>query len=307
VALEAASSSILPPQGLSDINAMPLGSRTLPQPSKSKGKEKRMHLMRDDEVEARPEVEMEGRREVMMASLGNKNKKKGYKQFLKGPVPKKIVFGGEEASGQSSQTSVETGSSCQPPSALMSVSHSQVNIAALTQEQRPLPSLISPSEIQERGELPPNMFVTSVDVEADLWNSNGKKRKSKKKATCNAQHLYDDTYANDEDYEANLDVTLPYGSGDVRTSTEAMDQPQLTSPQKISDFDWNQAEQCFTNAAKVTRLDQLKQARIVGWKVRNLSCHRYLFASLSLTFLNRIWSSIRKLSHQRYFSSRARY
>jgi hypothetical protein len=260
--------AIQPPQGVSEINATPLGSRTLPQQSKSKGKENLTGMVRGKGVGARPEADVEDRREVMMASLRNKNKKKGYKQFLMGPVPKKIVFGQEEASEELPERSFEAGSSSLTASALTSAPHSEVNLAALPQEYQQLPSLIPPSEIQERGELPPNMFVTSIDVEADLWNSNGKKKKNRKKATIDVQHQRNPAFANDEEYEADLDVTLSYDNGDTETIIEAMSKPPLTPPQKISEFDWDQAERCFDNATKVTQLDQLKQVLIVGWKVR---------------------------------------
>ena len=58
----------------------------------------------------------------------------------------------------------------------------------------PPPRLIPPSEIQELGQLPSNMFVTSVDVESDIWGdhlpSPKKQGKKKQKTLNNEGHYY---------------------------------------------------------------------------------------------------------------------
>lgn len=76
---------------------------------------------------------------LMSLSLRNKNKAKNFKALMNRPLPPKIIFGDEE--------DVAT------------------NGAAV-------PRLVPPSM---RSSLPPNLFVTSIDVEADL-NAEKKKR-----------------------------------------------------------------------------------------------------------------------------------
>lgn len=85
-----------------------------------------------------------------MFSLGNKNKKKGYKQALVQPSGSKIVF--------------------EVPSLPVIAPTSPPILASSQNSYR----LIPPSE---RNDLPRNMFVTSVDVEEGMWTKAKKKRR----------------------------------------------------------------------------------------------------------------------------------
>jgi len=78
--------------------------------------------------------------DLTMGSLSNKNKKKGFKNAMGKQVPPKIIF--------SEQV--------------------DPNTALNGRDQAPAPRLVPPSEKQEKGLLPPNVFVTSVDVEEGL-------------------------------------------------------------------------------------------------------------------------------------------
>ncbi|KAG8888471.1 hypothetical protein FRB98_007600 [Tulasnella sp. 332] len=89
--------------------------------------------------------------ELMMTSLKNSNKRKGFKDRQAGRHPERIVFDDSGANA-----------AIVPPTLALSRFKSQPN----------LPQLIPPSE---RTDLPRNLFVTSVDVEADLWNGKGAK------------------------------------------------------------------------------------------------------------------------------------
>jgi len=86
--------------------------------------------------------------DLTMASLSNKNKRRGFKNAMGKELPPKIIFSGQ----------------VDP--------HANTNgwVRAL------VPRLVPPSEKQEKGLLPPNLFVTSVDVEEGLRTS--KKPKS---------------------------------------------------------------------------------------------------------------------------------
>lgn len=78
--------------------------------------------------------------DLTMLSLSNKNKRRGFKNTMGKEVSPKIVF--------SEQLSPNT----------------DMN----GRVQPPAPRLVPPSEKQEKGLLPPNIFVTSVDVEEGL-------------------------------------------------------------------------------------------------------------------------------------------
>ena len=86
--------------------------------------------------------------DLTMASLSNKNKKKGFKNAMGKQVPPKIIFSEQVDSNPNVNGRV----------------------------QAPALRLIPPSEKQEKGLLPPNIFVTSVNVEEGMRPS--KKSKS---------------------------------------------------------------------------------------------------------------------------------
>ena len=75
-----------------------------------------------------------------MGSLSNKNKKRGFKSAMGKEVPSKIVFSDQADS------------------------NSNVDLQVPASTTRMVP----PSEKQEKGLLPPNLFVTSIDVEEGI-------------------------------------------------------------------------------------------------------------------------------------------
>lgn len=87
---------------------------------------------------------------IMMASLSNKNKRRGFKQAMSSERPAKIIF---------SQPNLEdAASSAVQPLPFQSTSDSAAFASTPAR-------LIPPSEKQEAGLLPSNVFVTSIDVE----------------------------------------------------------------------------------------------------------------------------------------------
>lgn len=218
------------PKGSSLTNTVPLGPRQ-PQNSPSDYTAAPQGAPGADTVSSVEDVGMartpqtinEGSGQVMMSSLRNKNKKKGYKQTLGGPIPAKIVFDLQDA---------------------------------------PTPArLVPPSEIQEQGNLPANMFVTSVDVEAGLWS---KTKKGKRKE----QELYGEWASQEGWYEeggenqigevADVVDVLPYGDAEE-------DQTLVAS--QLDLFDWGQAEKVWEKSAEVQNMEELIVGRLVGWKV----------------------------------------
>ncbi|KAJ8697734.1 hypothetical protein PTI98_004510 [Pleurotus ostreatus] len=141
---------------------------------------------------------------ITMSSLKNKNKKKGFKNASNRPIPQKIVFSDVANSKDDVEMAIVD------------------NI--LHTEKRPLPRVIPPSEKQARGELPPNMFVTSVDVEAEEWARDDKPR------------------PHHEELQE-----LPYGDPD----------PPAAQPQPRGRFDWAAAEIKLSQGKSITSHEDL--------------------------------------------------
>ncbi|KAI0829242.1 hypothetical protein BC628DRAFT_1315291 [Trametes gibbosa] len=208
----------------SSVNEIPLGTRaqTLEQSPVAADDDSMQH----DHIPQRPgttkekeeKQDAEAAPAFMMASLQNKNKRRGFKNALSHGVPAKIVFaGGAEPQEAADAQTVEAALTAPPA----------------PPSQHGLPRLVPPSEKQKRGLLPENLLVTSVDVEEGLWPARGKNKKKKK-----MQAPVDERY--EEQEEANTFAGgLPYddvpedpapsilgqaraagGSGSVAGSTE---------------------------------------------------------------------------------------
>jgi len=245
---------------LSLTNTIPLGERFSSQTTEYKGNEEATIVITDEE--AIVEEGIQGVREVMMASLGNKNKKKGFKKFLSAPVPKKIVF---TEDGQPTTVSIPA------PVAQSSVSQLRISKdeSSPPESQKSRPRLIPPSEIQERGELPLNMFVTSVDVEAGLWNSSGKKRKRKdRNKGVDDSHDYEYSYVYESGCQAEEDATVSSLDEGHESSVRDVDGDAQSAGHGMPAFDWSRGEQLFESGSKVSQVGDLRTGQIVGWKVR---------------------------------------
>jgi hypothetical protein len=137
--------------------------------------------------------------ELTMTSLSNKNKRRGFKSKVGKEVPSKIIFS-EQVDPKTSLDGA---------------------VRAFT------PRLVPPSEKQEKGLLPPNVFVTSIDVEEGL-----RLDKKSKFVTPNA----------------NQPETLP-----VAHSTGGIDRTAIESK-------WD-------SLGLVSSATELPTGTIVGWKV----------------------------------------
>ena len=171
--------------GLLGVNNIPLG----PQVS-APALEKVLDTSADDRTVPAPGPSTP--QPFMMASLSNKNKRKGFKQAMASTQPKKIVFADPEAAPIQAE---------QAPLPFPTASTSEVTAAAPSI----FPRLIPPSEKQENGQLPINMFVTSIDVEEGMYPS---RKKNKKKQNPQQQQPRSET----QEVE---NVVLDYGAGDT--------------------------------------------------------------------------------------------
>lgn len=150
------------------------------------------------------------------------------------------------------------------------------------------PRLIPPSEIQELGQLPSNMFVTSVDVESEIWGDHllqGKKKQKKlNQGRYSATTDWHDSSQKDitaengqfDDAHDDSSLTLPYFDTDVQTTTTQA--PSLDATLGTSrPFDWDRVEKLWEECAVLEKLEQLVVGCLVGWKV----CNRVFFFFLN--------------------------
>lgn len=193
------------------------------------------------------DVDDEPKPQLMMLSLKNKNKKKGFKQSMAAPIPKKIVFGDAE--------------------------DVQQTVVDVVPSQQEYVRLIPPSEIQGRGELPPNMFVTSVDVERGIWDvvkehrkpKNGKKKKNKEATWADLWF---------EEPQVQGKVAKLVFAGQRQEVTDKWKEEVVVEEVVVSGstaFDWDLAEKVWETSFEVKTPDQLVVGGLVGWKELGLN------------------------------------
>jgi hypothetical protein len=204
----------------------------------------------------------------MMQALSNKNKRRGFKAAPT-VLPAKIVF----STSDQPDTTLGTTSAV-----ALSVPMSISTMATVEQVSAPVSTrLIPPSELQERGQLPPRMFVTSVDVEEGMWPAHGKKSKGKKKVNSAA---YEQQLDEEDDskrwgeLEVEAEVTLDYGEDDSLLYVDA-DRSGAAAAQENDEgptnLDWDGVEQRWTTLPLVQDKTNLHTGVLVGWKVSCLS------------------------------------
>jgi hypothetical protein len=196
------------------------------------------------------DVDDEPKPQLMMLSLKNKNKKKGFKQSMAAPIPKKIVFGDTE--------------------------DVQQIVVDVVPSQQEYVRLIPPSEIQGRGELPPNMFVTCVDVERGIWDvvkEHRKPKNSKKKK--NKEATWADLWF--EEPQVQGKVSKLVFAGPRQEVTDKWKEEEVVEEAVVSGstaFDWVLAEKVWETSFEVKTPDQLAVGSLVGWKVRIFAYNR---------------------------------
>jgi hypothetical protein len=110
----------------------------------------------------------------------------------------------------------------------------------------PPPTLIPPSE---RGQLPPRLFVTSVDVEENKWpRGNDQNWSWKQKKTQR------ESYGQSVD---EADITLDYSKT-----------PEEDRTASVSTLDYTAFENAWVNAPPIEKKVMLSSGCVVGWQVR---------------------------------------
>ncbi|KAF5392064.1 hypothetical protein D9757_003290 [Collybiopsis confluens] len=202
---------------------------------------------------------------LSMFSLGNKNKKKGFKYALVPPSSQKKVFNAPELAVELIPTESLDGPL--PPSTTIFTS-------ASTEEDRrhQQARLIPPSELQSLGKLPRNMFVTSVDVEEGMWDKSSKKQQKKRKEPLQQEELNGDQSL--ELYDAEEIFDLDYGTAegfDTAGATTSEDLRHDSGIDSKSALVWSVVEQTFDTYPLVTSGSSLENGKMVAWKALALN------------------------------------
>ncbi|KAF9262155.1 hypothetical protein L218DRAFT_1000903 [Marasmius fiardii PR-910] len=215
-----------------------------------------------------------------MFSLGNKNKKKGFKKqpsnFPK--VMGKIVFSADEQLPQTPESSNVRDSMIAPEN-----EGTQDPVLPYMSEPVPQarPRLIPPTEKQALGLLPRNVWVSSVDVEEGLGKSKKKRKKQNAQvieevfADRDRTRVHQAGYVSCQREEAEVVDTLNYGDveepvlafrgeGDSHTKEEDTKSILL----------WSIAEQSFDSLPAITAEGKegvIHAGVVVGWKALALN------------------------------------
>ena len=188
------------------------------------------------------------------------------------PLPQKITFTTNTAASGSQQPSL--------PAQDMSMDESSISSRTIQ------PRLIPPSEIQELGQLPSNIFVTSVDVESGMWGEHlhSPKKQGKQKQKPLNEGLYSTTTDwHDSSSQRNItsengqfddahddsSLALPYFDTDVQTTINTQAPSSDTTLGTSKPFDWDRVERLWEECAVLEKLEQLVVGCLVGWKVCN--------------------------------------
>ncbi|KAI3607750.1 hypothetical protein WG66_005218 [Moniliophthora roreri] len=242
--------SVLPPKGTSSVNLAPLGPKVIPTSAPIQSERQQSHIQH----------EPQDKLNLSMFSLGNKNKKKGFKQASTLPsAQKKIIF--------------ETVAS-EPPLPFASALVPTPTHPPQPNGHKPLPRLISPSEKQEKGLLPSNMFVTSVDVEGDSPWKHFKKTKARKNALVqvdeNPLSWLDDITTQREEEVEDEPIAPECGEPTVVNETAIEVDAKAT-------LIWTVAENTFDTLSIIQKAegkaltDVIRPGVVVGWKALALN------------------------------------
>ncbi|KAJ2921446.1 hypothetical protein H1R20_g15649, partial [Candolleomyces eurysporus] len=227
---------------------------------------------------------------VMMASLRNKNKKKGFfrQAMMRGlSVPEgagKIVFDGIGGEGISSPGPSTSASVVSTSTIQQRKNAAEKRAEGTASPTKAKPRLIPPSELQEKGLLPRNVVVTSVDVEEGMWDrsnyyqdqeqqAGGDKRSRKQKNKGKGKNKivdaeYEEDYYGYEDPDQFVDaeeeaVKLVYDDG-----VDGYEEGKQT---KKSAVDWEKAEIGWNNYPILEERGQAVVGGVVGWKGLSLN------------------------------------
>lgn len=180
--------------------------------------------------------------EQIASTLKNKNKKKGFRRDMSGITPQRIVFStaAERTSASDADGTSQADGGAQRPS-----------------------QMLTPSEKQARGLLPPNLFVSSVEVEGDRWDRK-KKKKQRDVYGYEADGAWPDTSYGEI---ANGDAGLDYGEPEEIPG-------KSKSTDSTKEVDWDSIDASWDRFKAVGDIASLSPGSLVGWKVRDPSTRK---------------------------------
>ncbi|KAJ3001129.1 hypothetical protein NUW54_g6626 [Trametes sanguinea] len=141
------------------------------------------------------------------------------------------------------------------------------------------PRCVPPSEKQAHGQIPANMFVTSVDVEEGLWPSRGKKGNKKKKKQVQVE---EDEYYEEDTFTGGLPYDDPSEAAIAElTTVESKETVAESTEHAVVAAQWD-------TLRKITDKSQLQPGATVGWKALGIN-----FATLTPEMLLHIGRVVR--------------
>lgn len=226
-------------------NAIPLGT----QRSSAAVSQLEQSIVADSELHPKPTASnlVSGlatvESEQIASTLKNKNKKKGFRRDMSAITPQRIVFstGAERTSANGAHGTSQANGGAQRPS-----------------------QMLTPSEKQARGLLPPNLFVSSVEVEGDRWDRK-KKKKQRDVYGYEADGAWPDTSYGEI---ANGDASLDYGEPDDEIPGKSK------STDSTKEVDWDSIDASWDRFKAVGDIASLSPGSLVGWKVRGPSTRK---------------------------------
>ncbi|KAJ3806345.1 hypothetical protein F5876DRAFT_69035 [Lentinula aff. lateritia] len=250
-----------PPKRISGVNVAPLGSK-----ANNLVSARATTVQRSTDI-----VPINDPLNLTMFSLGNKNKKKGYKYALAPPTSQKKVFSVPDSSDALQEVEAEADVLNEPlpsPSILTSAPENP-----LARQARVIP----PSELQSLGKLPKNMFVTSVDVEEDLWYKSSSKKKKKQQRLEHWEEDYTNT-VREKPHDDQMRSILDHGLAEEHLlspiSETVLAANDLDAEDSKSMLIWSVVEQNFETFPQVS-LDSLQNGKLVAWKALALNLETY--------------------------------
>ncbi|KAI0092660.1 hypothetical protein BDY19DRAFT_497019 [Irpex rosettiformis] len=238
--------------GLFGVNNVPLGPRAS---TSAQVQEESFEVTGDDDILPTPPT-------IMMASLSNKNKRKGFKQAMASTLPKKIVFSTpDDESTEAEQTALPF-----PAASTSEVAATAPSI---------FPRLIPPSEKQENGQIPVNMIVTSIDVEEGLYPS----RKKNKKQGSRQQQLeseiqqVENVVPNYGEEDGDHDMIPTQRTADVAPSGGEVE-PLASTRVNYSQV-WEVTEEHWETLPKIRDPEYVLVGNFVGWKALGFNAATY--------------------------------
>ncbi|KAI9069560.1 hypothetical protein FKP32DRAFT_1671285, partial [Trametes sanguinea] len=204
----------------------------------------------------------------MMASLQNKNKRRGFKNAMSQGVPAKIYFpDGAAATAAQEQ---------QPQQASMDVDPDAQLVEAALQPHPSPPATSTPSRPVSRAQ---PRLVPPVDVEEGLWPSRGKKGKKKKKKQVQVE---EDEYYEEDTFAGGLPYDDPSEAAvEEVTTVQSKETVAESTEHAVVAAQWD-------TLRKITDKSQLQPGATVGWKALGIN-----FATLTPEMLLHIGRVIR--------------